>query len=80
MIFLTIVYILCVAFIINKYHRDNLTLQTVLTVAVLLPIAFVLMIVFFFATLAATKFPLAKQLADKIETMLNKIELKVKGE
>ena len=80
MIFPIIVYLLCIVFIINKYHRNSLNPKTIMLVAVGLPVAFLLMCVFFVLTLGSTKYTWAAKYADKLEDYLNKLEKKVKGE
>lgn len=80
MIFPTVVYLLCIVFIINKYHRNSLNPKTILLVAVRLPIAFVLLCIFFVLTLGSTKYTWAAKYADKLEGYLNRLEKKVKGE
>lgn len=80
MIFIGIVYILCVFYIIASYYKVEDSAYHLLKVMVLLPIAAIMMVVYFFTVLVALRVPKALEFANWLHAKLDKLEKVIKNE
>lgn len=80
MMFLTIVYVLCVFYIIASYYTMSDGAYHIVKVAALLPIAGVMIALYFIAVIVAIRFPKTLKFADWLHTKLDVLEKVIKNE
>lgn len=80
MMFVLAIYIVTVVYFLYKYHRHSSSVVNVAKVAVLIPIAFISLILYFIAEIAASKQLLTQTWVNTLGRFVNKLEEHIKNE
>ena len=80
MMYILAIYIITVVYFIYKYHRHESSVVGIAKVAVLVPVAFIMLVVYFLAEFAASKMLVSQTWVYKIRRIVDNLEEHIKNE